>query len=222
MTSSFFKVTLAVLFALPGFGIALLAFPRLSDGFAVDSAIPVPNYMLAGIALPHGSYDRASASLKRGANADGDAAILAVEAAIHAGAPAGSEIPQLERGLSLEPGSARGWLLLAEASAPVHSDRAASALSQSLVLAPYDFWLAGRRSRLSAVLWSDLDVDGRAMARRQVVRLWEEPLLRTQLVPLFQTAEGRALLKTSFAAAPDELRVLNRWVSAEARKSAAP
>jgi hypothetical protein len=222
MPSTFIRVLCASVLAVPGIALAALAFSHLMDGIAVDGAIPIPNYMLAAIALPQTSYERASASLRQASARDGEAAIVSAEASIHAGVRSDSEIPQIERGLTLEPGSARGWLLLAEAYGPAHSSRAASALSQSLVLAPYDFWLAGRRSRLGAFLWDSLDKDTQAMARRQVIRMWEEPALRNQLKPLFGTDAGRALLKTSFAGEPDELRALNRWVSEEARKSSAP
>jgi hypothetical protein len=178
--------------------------------------------MLAGVVLPNDSYDRAASSLEHAASANGDAAILAAEAAIHGGARASTKISEIKRGLALEPMSARGWILLAEAEGRHYPQRAALALSQSLVLAPYDFFLGGPRARMSAELWNVLDTDTRAMSRRQVVRLWEEGTLRNQLMPLFETEAGRELLKASFAGTPDELRALNRWASAKARSSTQP
>ncbi len=208
--------------ALPGLLLAWSAVAHLRDGLAWDAAIPVPNGMIEQIPLERAEYQRAADALSRADPADGDAQIAAAEARMHLRPSAGMQIAGLREGLEDNPASARGWTLLSEALFATDRPHAASALAQALILDPDDFWLAGARARDAAVLWYDLDDDdARAAALRQTRLLWEEPQLRGQLHILLSTRAGVRLVQDAFATDVDELRALNRWVSAERRRRAA-
>lgn len=211
----------AVLLLIPAVALGIYATPHFLDGVARDGAIPVPNRMIAQIAMPKAAYVDAVMALREASPRDGDAAIARAEAALHAGAPPFSQVPVLTLGLSQEPASARGWLLLSNAWATTtDKKKAAQALAQALVLAPHEYWLIGMRAKQAAFLWPYLDADTQALALEQARMLWEEPLLRGQLPLLLSTPEGGRLVTRAFAGQSDELREMNRWLSAQARQQA--
>ncbi len=214
------RVFVAVLTAIPGVALALLALPHFEDGLARDAAIPVPIYMIRQIPMPAAAYHNAFKALSHTASADGEAQIAAAEAAIRSGQGGPAEILRLEQGIEDAPASPRGWLLLSEMLASRDRKRAAEALSQALVLAPYDFWLAGERAQDAAAQWDALDSETRAMALRQVQLLWDEESLRGYLPPLLSTPAGVALVIRAFADRPDDFRTFNRWLSRERRRTA--
>ena len=206
---------------IPAVALGIYATPHFLDGVARDGAIPVPNRMIAQIAMPKAAYVDAVMALREASPRDGDAAIARAEAALHAGAPPFSQVPVLTLGLSQEPASARGWLLLSNAWATTtDKKKAAQALAQALVLAPHEYWLIGMRAKQAAFLWPYLDADTQALALEQARMLWEEPLLRGQLPLLLSTPEGGRLVTRAFAGQSDELREMNRWLSAQARQQA--
>ena len=209
----------AALMLIPALMLGVYALPHFMDGVARDGAIPVPNYMIAQIAMPRAAYVDAVMALRQASPRDGDAAIARAEAALHAGAPPFSQVPVLTQGLSQEPASARGWLLLSNVwASTTDKKKAAQALAQALVLAPHEYWLIGARARQAALLWPYLDTDTQALALEQARMLWEEPLVRSQLPPLLSSREGARLVTRAFAGQPDELREMNRWLSAQARQ----
>ncbi len=214
------RIPFAVLAAISGITFALLAFPHFEDGLARDAAIPVPIYMIRQVSMPPVAYRNAFKALSRASRADGEAQIAAAEAAIRGGQGGPAEIVRLEHGIEDAPAVPRGWLLLSEMLASSDRRRAAEALSQALVLAPYDFWLAGERARDAAAQWDALDGETRTMALRQVQLLWEQEPLRRYLPPLLSTPAGVALVIRAFASRPDDFRAFNRWLSQERRRAA--
>jgi hypothetical protein len=203
---------------LPALALAILAVPRLEDGIANERAIPVPNSLIRESALRPEDYRRAATVLANVDAHDGDSQVLAAETEWHAGAPAAVVAAKTEAALTYAPASLRGWLLLAEvASNPA---RQAAALSQTFVLAPYDYYIARRRTRDAARQWDTLDADTRDMALRQVQLLWDDEALHPLILPMLQTDADGALVGRAFAQRRSDLRSLNRWVSAERRRLA--
>ena len=209
----------AALMLIPALVLCVYAIPHFMNGVAVDGAIPVPNYMIAQIAMPKPAYVDAVMALRQASPRDGYAAIARAEAALHAGAPPFSQAPVLAQGLTQEPASARGWLLLSNVwASTTDKKKAAQALAQALLLAPHEYWLIGLRARQAAFLWPYLDADTQALALEQARMLWEEPILRGQLQPLLSSPEGVRLVARAFAGQPDEIREMNRFLSAQARQ----
>jgi hypothetical protein len=211
---------LAAALLVPGVVLAVFAWSQFRDGVAVDSAIPVPVYMVAQIAMPKSAYMGAAAALERANPRDGRAALLAAEAMMHAGAPVSATVSVIREGLERQPASTRGWTLLAGALYPAEKENAARALTQALVLAPRDYWLVGPRSRNAALLWPQLDSDTRAMAIAQTRLLWSEPQLHGELRKLLRSRDGVQLASRAFG--PEEIRAVNRWHARELRRSPPP
>jgi hypothetical protein len=203
---------------LPGLLMIGAALPLLRDGSAWSEAAPVPSRMIERRVLLPMAYRNAAEALAYADDRDGDAQMAGAEAAIHAGASRAGQIGRLERAVLDTPASARGWTLLSEALSDVDRRRAAKALSQAMTLGPYDYWLAAARAEDAAAWWDVLDDDTRAAALRQTRLLWSEPGLRPGLLRLLSTRRGAALVQRTFAADPDDLRALNRWVSAARRQ----
>jgi hypothetical protein len=184
------------------------------DGVAVEAAIPVPVYMIAQIKMPLVAYRDATAALAGADVRDGAYRIARAEAALRSGVPPGGEISELTEGLTDQPASTRGWTLLSAALIPVDRQKAARSLSTALLLAPNDYWLVGPRAQIGALLWSDLDSDSRTLVLQQTRDLWTEPDLRGQLRALLASPAGVALVGRAYADDPDEIRRMNRWLSA--------
>lgn len=201
----------------PGICLALFGAKHFVDGCSIDAAVPVPNYMVAGVNVPKAAYAAAAAALLNANPRNGFAEIARAEAMMRAGASSARVIPVLTEGLGVSPASARGWTLLAENTAVKQKHQAAEILAQALVLAPRDYWLAGMRARAAAFLWPDLNTDTRALAISQTRLLWHEEQLRPQFLALADSAEGAALITHSFPA--DDIRAINRWLAQERSRS---
>ena len=213
------RIVGSVLLSLPALALGFFAAAHFSDGLAADAAIPVPVYMIAQIAMPKAAYEDAAAALMRADACNGTAAIARAEAGLRSGASPAAQVPILTRGLLQEPASARGWTLLSEALLPTDKASAARALSQALILAPREYWLVEARAHDAALLWKYLDADTQARALEQTRMLWQEPALRGQLRRLLFTREGVDLVARAFAGRQDEVREMNRWLSAERRRT---
>jgi hypothetical protein len=211
---------LRLLLLLPAIVLFLSAVPRLLSGRAVDAAFPVPVYMATDIPLPRAAYVAAENALAKASPGEGEALISRAQAATLAGEPPNKIMPILQAGLAKAPASAAGWTLLAELQASNDAWQGASALQLALDFAPYDFWLGGRRAALGAALWPSLSDPMRARVLRQARLLWTEEQLRPQLLRVLTTPAGAALLKRAFAATPDTLREINRWVTREKLRGA--
>lgn len=209
------RAFVAFLLLIPAVALAWLAFFHMRDGAAVDAAVPVPNYMIAAIAMPNAAYVDAALALETADPRNGEAAVERAEAIMHSGAAKARVAAILADGLSREPASARGWTLLCEAELRSDKKAAARALGQALVLAPRDYWLMEARVQDAALLWPALDPDMQAMALRQTRLLWEEPELRRELLQLLRAPEGVAITARAFANDEDQIRAMNRWLSRE-------
>jgi hypothetical protein len=193
----------------------LTAVPRLQSGLAIDAAFPVPNYVLVDYLLPENSYRVAAEVLTGASSEDGQTLILLAEVAAHANLPQQAILNLLRDGLSRSPASSRGWALLAEQIQDRR--RAAAALTQSLLLAPYDYFLAGRRGREGALLWDVLPVDDRRSVLQQARLIWSEPILYGEIEPLLMVSGGADLLARAFEDEPQELQALSLWIAENSR-----
>jgi hypothetical protein len=211
------RIAGSIFLSLPAWALGFFAAAHFSDGLATDAAIPVPVYMIAQIAMPKAAYEDAAAALARADARNGAAAIARAEAGLRSGASPAAQVPILIHGLLQEPSSARGWTLLSEARLPTDKKNAARALSQALVLAPREYWLVEARVHDAALLWKYLDAETQARALEQTRMLWQEPVLRGQLRRLLFAQEGVDLVARAFAGRQDEVREMNRWLSAERR-----
>lgn len=204
-------VVLGVGLCLPGVLLGTFGYIHFVDGWAQDAAVPVPVYMVAQIKMPKSAYVEAAKALRYADHRNGGAELARAEARVRSGEQGASIVDQIRDGLAHQPASARGWTLLAEVLNPSQEKYAAQSLSQALILAPNDYWLAGARAEDAAQLWPDLDDDARHMAFAQTRLLWQEPQLREQLVDLARTPAGAALISRAFG--QDDIRAINRLLS---------
>lgn len=171
--------------------------------------------MIAGTVLQRSIYAQAAIELAQADARDGDAQLESAEASLYAGAKKAAIVSRIIAGLRLAPSSARGWLLLSEVTERTQPALAGAALSQSFLLAPYDFYLAGRRANDAAKQWATLDPETRSMAQRQTERLWDEGDLRGYIRPLLTSDAGTALVNRSFASRRTDQRLINRWLEVQ-------
>lgn len=203
---------LPALWSLPGLVLAGFGALHMRDGAASDAAVPVPSAMVAGITAPAEAYRHTAAVLALADTRNGEAVIVRAEALMHVGDRRGA-VPLLVAGLARAPASARGWVLLSEAEDDERPSDAARALAMGLVLAPHDYWLAGRRVRDAARLWSRLDGEGCRLAMDQARLLWRDEVLRDQLRDVLRTAEGLSVVARAFAGQSEDVREMNRWLA---------
>ena len=197
--------------------LVLVAAPRFVSGLATEAAFPIPIYLSMNVRVPTESYRIARDRLMRADPSDGDAKIAQAEAGIYSGANPISTVQILEEGLSLAPASARGWMLLAEQSAHSDTKRAALALTVSLELDEFDYWLVDRRIRDAALLWHVMPVAGKGYTFRQIRLIWQTPILRARIEPLLAEQGVAAIFSRAFAGDRETLRAINRWRAASHR-----
>jgi hypothetical protein len=80
-------------------------------------------------------------------------------------------IAAARQGLHGAPAQARGWLILAEATAArdgIDAPHVTDYLAESLRASPYDVWMAPNRVWLALQLWDRLDAPTRALAATQI------------------------------------------------------
>ena len=198
---------------LPVVLVTVAAIPRIVSGLALETAFPVPSYIVKNVVLPRKSYAAAAIVLSHADPRDGETQILRAEAAHSGGAPDSQVIPIVENGLGYNPTSARGWTLLSELLMSSDRQRAGKVLITALEMAPYDYFLAGRRARDGALLWDVIPDDGRPLLLRQTRLLWTEAFLHDELLPLVQTPGGAPLMTRALGEDPVTIRALNRWVA---------
>jgi hypothetical protein len=204
---------------LPSLFLATSGIVHLLNGLAVNAAFPVPLYLSLNRPMPRAAYADAADVLSHANIHDGDTQLSLAEARFYAGEQPYFILNQVEAGLVGAPASAEGWAFYAEVLARTDPNRAAQALDEAFTLAPYDFFWAGRRAQLASQIWNSLGSDTKDEALRQTRTLWEEPMLRDEILPLLATSDGEKLLTRAFASDPDTLRDINRWVSARRRQS---
>lgn len=195
----------------PAILLAVFSWPHLLSGMAQEGVVPVPNRMILRIPLPKLAYADAASVLSSAPVVDGESMLLRAESARLGGKT--DVRPLIIVGLSHQPASVRGWLLLAEAETEAGSyPEASRAMSQALLLSRRDYYLSGKRVQDAAALWPYLDSSSRTSALEQAHLLWEEPSLRPQLRLVLVDQPGVMIMTKAFAASPDEIRRLNRWL----------
>jgi hypothetical protein len=198
---------------LPPILLMVLAVPRFISGIALERAFPVPPYIVKNVILPRKSYATAAEILSHASPQDGETQILRAEAAHMAGQSDRIVRPIVENGLSTDPANARGWTLYSEVLRATDRKHSAKALGIALELAPYDYFLAGRRARDGAMIWDAMLPDDKPFLLRQAALLWSEPILHPEIFPLLNTPGGPALMTQALKDDPDQIRALNQWVA---------
>ena len=183
--------------------LCVLAWPRISETASSAAVNGVVTDRLFARDVPRGRLQAARRGLERIARGDGDALIWRAELdAILAG----SNAVDLERaratlleGLSAAPANPRGWTLLCEIEIRVHRERAASCMDTAFYVGPFDWFVAQRRTVLSAYLFPQLDRDTQDAAARRLRLIWEDPRLRPVALEAALEPNGAALVITAFA-----------------------
>jgi hypothetical protein len=212
------SVFLAGLIFLPGLSLAASGIVHFRNGLSVDAAFPVPLYMSLNRAMPRVAYQDAAEILRRTDVHDGDAQLSLAEARFLAGDRSSSVEEPLLTSLTEAPATADGWAFYSEIFLGKDPSAASQALDQALTLAPYDFFTSGRRAQLASHLWEHLNDGTKAAALRQAHALWDEPLLRDEIMLLLTTPDGGKFLTHAYAADPETLRAINRWVAGRRRQ----
>jgi len=198
----------------PGLFLAASGAAYLHDGIGEETAFPVTIDLSAVRPLPKSAYADAAEALRPAILYDGQDRVWQAEAALFAGQPSQDLMGRVENGLAHAPASAEGWTVYSAILRPTRPDDAARALEQALSIAPYDYFWAGRRTRLASQMWERLDEDAKNAALREVRFLWEEPYLHDEMTSLLATPGGAKLVTLAFAGQPDTIRAINRWLSA--------
>lgn len=207
------RVGCTLCLVLPAIFLVWATWRSVPDGFAREAAEPVPSWMILRVEMPASVYRKAAIMFSRADPENGAAHLAEGEADMLGGAPAKTVLPVLGQGLSRQPASVRGRVLLAEARLQAGMPKkAAEALSQALLMAPDDYFLIGVRVRDAARLWPDLDADARNRALTLTRRLWRDPQLRPQLRAVLGETSGVEMVSRAFAGQPDEIRLMNRWL----------
>jgi len=210
-----------ILLLLPAVLLLAAAIPRFVSGRAVDAAFPVPAYMVLNQPLPLNSYRAAADVLAKAGENDGRAILERAEAASLGGDSSAHVMALLRSGLAETPASVRGWTLLAEQLVNEDPQSAKTALEHSVLLGRYEYFVAGKRSRVAATMWDQLPPDVQAAILPQTRLLWTDITLRTNIAPLLTTPGGRELVGRAFRDDPEQLRALNRYLADERRRAAA-
>ena len=193
----------------------LAALPRLASGIALEAAFPVPSYMTVDRVLPINATRATAHILAGAAEADGESQIARSRAAYLSGEVGPKIKAMTDNGLSHAPSSAAGWTLYAALRTPVDRKRAAGAMAVAFELAPYDYYLAAWRARTVAPLWTDLPVDARDAAARQMRQLWSDRSLHREIRSILAVPGGPSLVTYAMKDNPNGLRALNRMVARE-------
>lgn len=208
------QISLVVLLLLlPAIFLGTFSVSYITDGIAVERAIPIPNYLIMHRAVRPSAYRDAIEALENANEANGEAKIIRAEAANNLGVPLSTQVKIIENGLLHKPASARGWLLLSEAYQKWDRKKAATYLSMAMLFSPEDYWLIGISVRDAANLWSDLDAETKSYALRRAQMLWDVPILHDQLRVVLSSNAGVQIIKMAFKDRQDDIRDMNRWLA---------
>lgn len=194
-------LTVLLLIAVP-VGLGVLAYPRWSETASTRAVNGVETARLLAREMPRDRLDAARRDLQRIAPGNGGA--LAWRAEIDA-VLAGSNTAALEKartglleGLSAAPANPRGWTLLCEIEIRIDRDRAGSCMDTAFYIGPFDWFVARRRTVLSAYLFPQLDRDTQEAAARRLRLIWEDPRLHEIALEAALEPNGAALVTAAF------------------------
>jgi hypothetical protein len=198
-------LTFAVL-ALPPLFLAALALPRLEAASGLLSVQRVLLDRLGALSVAPKRLEIAQKALAGSLPGDGEnvlwrAELLAILAGRNHALLERARLLAIE-GLTFEPANPRGWTLLCEIDVAMHRSDAARCLDTAFYIGPFDWFVANRRTVLSAYLWPSLDADTRDAAARRVRLLFGNPKLRDIDFQIARTANGRAMLAAAFRSDP--------------------
>ena len=192
-------------------GLLVWALPRISQGAEIERTDVAWNSLVQGPRLSRTGYARAEQSLTDVAPADG--ATLVRKAAFTAlGSGDMKKAATVAReAVEASPADPQAWTLFCEILAQRDVGRAARCLDTALVVAPFDWFVAGRRAALAATLWPALTDDTREAAARETRRLWTTDGLRDQLWGVMQRPHAADLVLFALRGDRESLRAFNRW-----------
>jgi len=204
--------------SLPAFIFAVAGFTYLCDGISVNASFPIPLHLRIGEAESPTAYRAAAKSLLGANQRNGDAQIARAEAEFHAVGNIQSATSLVLQGLTKSPASVEGWIFYAEMLAPSDPEKAARALHVSYMVSSQDFFAMPRRCELAASVWPYLEKEDQTAAYQETRKLWIIPGSRYALMALTGTAAGRELVTRAWMNSPEQIRLINRWVSAQNRQ----
>ena len=206
----------AAFLILPPLAIIVTALPRLVDGIALEQAFPQSALLMTNIGLPHDTYVALERTLAKAPVGDGETQILRVETAVDSGQSPSSVLPAVEEDLSRAPADARGWILFGSLLKNRNPQRAAQALTLTLKLAPFDYYLIMPRTALGAELWDQLSSPERRKVLNDAHTIATSPNRRDDLHALLGTPAGAALVTRALGNDSEGIKRLNRDLAREA------
>jgi hypothetical protein len=190
------------------------AIPRLVSGIAQETAFPAEPFMQMNIPLTQSAYANAAQILSHAPPSDGDTRLWQAEALLRSG-HAREAAGAAKAALAQAPSSARGWIVLAGALEGGDPQKAANALSLSLVLAPREYFLIPPRVQIGAALWRRLPKSAQERLLDDVRWLAADRHLRPAMHGLLMVKGGPQLVTRALMAEPAQLRALNRSLARE-------
>ena len=204
--SAFIVALLAIVLLIPPVLLATMAVPRLGAGLAQAKIEDVISDRRLGYEILPARSEIAERSLSRALPADGDSEIWRAELIAVRGSHDKAELRTAQAlvvdGLSHAPASTRGWTLLCEIDFSIVRADAPACMNTAFYVGPFDWYVAQRRTVLSAVLFPKLDADTRAAAARRLKLVWEDPGLRWVAYEAANQPNGAALVSAAFADDP--------------------
>ena len=196
-----------------------LAIPRFTESASSPVVTGVETDRLFAREVPRERLARASRDLRQIAPGDGDA--LAWRAEIDA-IRAGSNVDALQNAratllesLSHAPANPRAWTLLCELEIRIDRGRAAACMDTAFYVGPFDWFLAQRRTLLSAWLWPQLDRDTQDAAARRLHLIWDDRQLHGIALDAGLEPNGAALVMAAFAHDNASLAAFERELRAQ-------
>ena len=208
---------LAAVLVVPAALLIWVAAPRFSAGLAVRDTNAVLSDRLLGLAIAPAESQAAEAALEHAVPTDGEsemwrAELLAVREAKDARALARAKSLVLD-GLTKYPASPRGWTLLCEIDIKISRSQAAACMDTAFYIGPFDWFVARRRTILSAYLFPQLDRDTQDAAARRFRLIAEDPGLRYSAYEAAHAPNGAGLVTAAFAGEPAALNAFVRGLA---------
>ena len=196
------RALLAFVLLAPPLALGVMAVPRFAAGLRAAHIDGVVSDRLSGYRIKPAQSRAAESALASALPADGDseiwrAELIAVRAA--GDGPALKRAATLARdGLRKSPASARGWTLLCELDMHIARAAAPSCMDTAFYVGPFDWFVAERRTILSAYLFPQLDPDTKAAAARRLRLVWNDAGLRWVAYEAAEAPNGAALVVAAF------------------------